>query len=193
MADISATDALETSFIRSSPLPSPREAVFDEEPSSQSYVDTDVYERVDKVVPNYSTLQDIFNNVDCPMTDAYNMCVSLRPFVLMAIGRGESNTSALREVLEFIDTGMIAGSQQSTDDNKWSCTNGQFRAIAHMLNGDQFYIILDGKPDLVVPDTVVEDRSPRCKTAEEETLADDEFLRELSDLACDERTYPCDV
>ena len=159
----------------------------------------DTYDTDDEVLPyicRYASLRDLFNSVDYQVSDVYNICVALRPFVVAAIGRAhESNTSVLREVLEFIDDG-VTRSQEPMDDNKWSCTNGQLHAIVHLLNSDQFLFHLDGEPDVLVQDTEGEDirtgpsisNQPapvqfKCQTAEDD--ADDAFMKELSLLACE--------
>jgi hypothetical protein len=110
--------------------------------------------------PVHTSLKELFDSIGQPVEDASRICGLIRPFVVKCI-ESTDNPHIMHEILAFLDDGILKSS--SSEENCWSCSNGQVHAIVHLLNRNQF--LFEEKQSI---------------TDEEE-----EFLMELSKLAHD--------
>ncbi|KAJ1466599.1 hypothetical protein T484DRAFT_1756501 [Baffinella frigidus] len=144
----------------------------------------DIDEEPPIATPGHSTLQDLFGAIDQQMADASAICRELRPFAATTVEHAPQS-SLLLEVLAFMDRGILEETREGTHADSWTCSNGQLHAIVHLLNHNQFLLEdICNRPVSVSlkPEPV----QYRREASSRQDIADDEFMKELSMLACSE-------
>jgi hypothetical protein len=130
----------------------------------------------------YPLLESLFADSHEHMSDPLEVCTSIKPYVLRAIGQTPGN-KVLREILSFVDDGIASENHPST----WTCTTAQMHAIVGLLNHNQL-LIEDGyeqTPAITNKSApVCANSAPPVATAAAATLDEDaSFLAELERFA----------
>lgn len=134
-------------------------------------------------ITEHESLDKLFDTVSDNIEDVHILCEHIRPFAALALERNPTSI-LLREILTFVDQRLcIADNVSSGSDTvDRSCTNGQMNAIILHLNSNQYLLREDYEPATRIVTNDIPIGSIAHQTLAEMT-ADEEFLRELADLA----------
>ncbi|KAJ1468556.1 hypothetical protein T484DRAFT_1755023 [Baffinella frigidus] len=156
----------------------------DTEPDTCADTCADTYTNTDPdTFAGHSTLQDLFGSIGHQVVNASAVCKELRPFAVAAV-EDAPQSNILLEVLAFMDRVILEDAHKGAHQDSCTCSNGELHAIVHLLNRNQFLledvcnrsVSVSHKPEPV---------QYTCETIKQQEIADDEFMKELSLLACD--------